>query len=53
MEIDKDKVVDVVNLVFHKLLGKVLHGRLIQKIKMHRVLGDTVVWIQIWVIHNR
>lgn len=46
-----DEDVDYMN--FSKECDKVDHGRLIQEIKMHRIHGDLVVWIQICRSHRR
>lgn len=45
MNIDEGRAVNGVNMDFSKTFDKLTHGRLIQKIKMHRIYGDFIVWI--------
>lgn len=44
--IDEARAVGVTCIDFIQAFDKVPHGSLIQKIKMHRIHGDLVVWIQ-------
>eukprot|EP00061_Rhincodon_typus_P010363 g34598.t1 len=51
--INEGRVVDVVYIDFSKAFDKVPHGRLIQKMKMHRIHGDLAACIQNWLAHRR
>eukprot|EP00061_Rhincodon_typus_P010293 g34479.t1 len=51
--IDDGKLVDVVSMNFSKVFDKVLHGRLVQKVKSHGVRGGLARWIQNWLSHRR
>eukprot|EP00061_Rhincodon_typus_P010018 g33963.t1 len=38
--IDEGRVLDVIYMDFSKIIDKITHGRLIQKVKLHRICGD-------------
>ena len=46
--IDEGKAVDVVYMDFSKAFDKVLHGRLVQKVKSHGIRGQLARWVQNW-----
>eukprot|EP00061_Rhincodon_typus_P002411 g17489.t1 len=33
---------------FSKVFDKVPHGRLVNKVRSHRILGELAIWIQNW-----
>eukprot|EP00061_Rhincodon_typus_P011606 g36756.t1 len=51
--IDEGKVVDVVGMDFSKTFDKVLHGRLVQKLKSYGIRGELAKWIQNWLSRRR
>ena len=50
--IDEGRAVDVVYMDFSKAFDKVLHGRLVQKVKSHGIRGELARWIQNWLSHR-
>lgn len=51
--IEERRAVDVVYMAFRKAFDKVLHSRLIQKIRIHGIHGDPGAWVQYWPTHIR
>lgn len=50
--IDELKAMGVAPMDFSKVFDEVLHGRLIQKIQMHGIQSEMVIWIQKWLTHR-
>lgn len=42
--IDEGRMVAIIYIDFNKAIDKVPYGRLTQRIKMHLINGDLVVW---------
>ena len=51
--VDDGSPVDVVYLDFQKAFDKVLHQRLILKLKAHGIGNDVINWIEKWLTHRR
>ena len=47
-KVDEGSAVDVVYMEFSKAFDKVPHGRLLHKVKSHRIQGEVAKWIQNW-----
>jgi len=46
--VDEERSVDVIFLDFQKAFDKVLHMRLLEKMKAHGIGGKIRIWIQKW-----
>ena len=45
-KVDEGSAVDVVYMDFSKAFHKIPHGRLLHKVKSHRIQGEVAKWIQ-------
>jgi len=51
--VDEGRAVDVVYMEFSKAFDKVPHGRLMQKVRRHGIMGNLATWIKNWLTHRR
>ncbi|MDZ1603208.1 reverse transcriptase family protein, partial [Klebsiella pneumoniae] len=52
-QVDEGKPVDVVYMDFSKAFDKVPHGRLMEKVRRHGIVGNVASWIKNWLTDRR
>ena len=51
--VDEESAVDIVHLDFLKALDKVLHQRLLLRLKAHGIGNGTINWLEKWLVGRR